>query len=179
MTSGQGRVLEERDNPRFAVIRRAVIYVPAAIVLTGLLVMALLNLPGSIIAVILLSLGALAVNVEAYQSVADLLGSGPVTSAATVERKWKKSRLLFVGRIHYLMVSARPMAVSEGQAETPVPPKARLFEIKAATAELLEPGDEVEVVHWPHTNAVVSMTLVQRAVERSLPRRPLPEAEAE
>lgn len=175
MTNQPPPILEQRDRPRFALTVRAAIYVPAAILLTGLLVVALLSLPGSLIAVILLSLGALAVDVEAYQSVADLLSSGPITSRATVERKWKKSRMLFLGRVHYLLVSAQPLR--EGQMDVSVPPKNRLFEIRPLTAELLDNGDEIEVVHWPHTNSIISMTLVQRAVERSL--RPLPRSEPE
>lgn len=177
MTSRPRQILEERDKPRFAITVRAAIYVPAAIVLTGLLLIALLNLPGSIIAAVLLLLGALAVNVEAFQSVADLLGPGPVTSHATVERKWKKSRMLFIGRVHYLLASAQPL--NEGLPDSSGIPKKRLFEIQPLTAELLEPGDEIEVLHWPHTNTIVSMTLVQRAVERSLRRPSQDESEPE
>ena len=169
MTSQPQRILEQRDRPRFPIIVRTAIYVPAAVVLIGLWSIALLSLPGSWFAFVVLSLGAFPFAIEAYQGAADLLGSGPVTSHGMVERNWNKSRLMLLGRVHYLLVSARP--VIEGEVDESANPTRLLFEIQPLTAEALEPGDEIEVLHWPHTNTVVSMTLVERVVERSL-RRP-------
>ncbi len=169
MTNVRVVPLEERDNPRLGLIRRAVIYIPAAILLTSLLVVAILSLPGSLIAALLLAVGALAMDVEAYQSSRDLLSPGPITSRGIVRRRWKKSRILFLGRVHYLLLESRP--VTDGVVDEQAPAKRRLFEIRPLTALEVDPGDELEVVHWPHTNTIVSVTRLRRASDTPL-RRP-------
>ena len=37
-----------------------------------------------------------------------------------------------------------------------------------------KPGDEVEIVHWPHTNTLVSLRLVGSGDESERPREPRP-----
>lgn len=175
MTSYDGNLLEQRDTPRSAIVRRSAIYVPAAIVLTVLLLLALLGLPGSILAVLLLGLAVFAVNVEAYQGVADLLSDGPVTSRGRVTRRWSKSRFLFFGRVHYLLVEARP--VHDGAVDEDRKASHRLFEVLASTALELERGDELEVVHWPHTNAIVTLRRTRTAMQQDTLRRDEPSAD--
>lgn len=169
MANTRGVPLEERDNARFGLIRRAVIYIPAAILITSLMVVAMLNLPGSWLAAFLLAVGALAVNVEAYQSSRDLLSSGPMTSRGIVRRRWKKSRILLIGRVHYLLLESRPVA--DGVVDEQAPVKRRLFEVRPLTALEVDPGDELEVIHWPYTNTIVSLTRLRRASDVPL-RRP-------
>lgn len=148
------RYLEYRHNHRFALIRRAVIYVPGAVALTSLLVWAALGLPSTVVIVIFLSVGALAIDIEAYQSLRDLSAS-PVTSRGLVQRKWSKGRFLFFGRVHYLLVSTRGVDMPPDTK-----PKDRLFEVGPIAARELDLGDEVEILHWPHTNTVITLERV-------------------
>ncbi|MCA9848674.1 MAG: hypothetical protein H6674_04340 [Dehalococcoidia bacterium] len=163
---GLDRYLEYRDNARLGIIRRAAIYVPSGLVLTGLLAVAIVNLPNSIVAVIVLAIFSVPVDMEATQAVRDLLRKEPVTSRGVIDRQWAKSRFMFVGRVRYLLVDLRRV---EGQGGDLVDPGAKakgtLFEIEELTNHQLHPGDEIEVVHWPHTNAIVSLELLSSGVD--------------
>jgi len=134
------RILEERTNSRASVIRRAVLLTPAAIVLLILLAFSVTYLPRSIMAVIILSLGAIPASIEAVAAVRDL-SAAPITTHGRINRLWKKSRYLVVGRVDYALVGRR------------------LFELQALTAMQLAEGDDVVIEHWPHTNIVVSLTV--------------------
>ncbi|MEX1023428.1 MAG: hypothetical protein WD058_09805 [Dehalococcoidia bacterium] len=157
------RYLEYRANHRFALVRRAVLFVPAALILTGLLVIASLELPSSIILVIFLGIGALAIDVEAISTVRDL-ASAPITSRGRIERKWSKARFLFFGRVNYLLVAARE--VTERGVDTDLKPRDRLFEVGPIAAGELNLGDEVQAVHWPHTNQVVALERLSTSPDR-------------
>ncbi|MCK9487358.1 MAG: hypothetical protein M0R73_11780 [Dehalococcoidia bacterium] len=152
------RYLEYRPNHRVSLLIRAAIFVPAAVLLTTLLVFAALQLPGTIILVLFLGIGALAVDIEAYHTARDL-ASEPMTSRGRIERQWKKGRFLFFGRVNYLLVSARD------EADPDANPRNRLFEVGAVAALELQPGDEVLTTHWPHTNAIIALERVARAPE--------------
>ncbi|MEX2374844.1 MAG: hypothetical protein WD942_04555 [Dehalococcoidia bacterium] len=166
MRASDEDILEQRDRHRFAVVRRAAIYVPSAVILLGLLLVALPSLPGSIIVVIVLMLSGGATTVEAYQSVADLVGKEPVTSRGILDRKWSKSRFLFFGRIHYLLVDAK---VVHPASDQDVASKLQLFEVGPVAEMELSRGDELEVVHWPHTNEIVGLRRIARALDRDRP----------
>ena len=152
---GLDRYLEYRDNSRIAVWRQAAIYVPSGLLLTALLVLGLQHLPSSIIAVVVLTLFALPVNIEAIQAVRDLLRREPVTSRGVVERQWAKSRFLFLGRVRYVLARLRP--VEDGQVDPVQKSKGHLFEVGELANMQLSLGDAIEVVHWPHTNTIVSL----------------------
>lgn len=149
------RYLEYRPNHRVGLFIRAAIFVPSGLALTALLAFALLDLPRTILIVIFVGLGALAVDTEAYHSVRDLMAQ-PVTSRGRIQRKWKKGRFLFFGRVNYLLVSARDEADPDAKA------KSRLFEVGELAARELEPGDEILALHWPHTNAIIALERTAR-----------------
>lgn len=134
------RILEQRSNSRSSVIRRAVILTPVAIVLLILLAFSITYLPRSIMAVVVLALGAIPATIEAVSAVRDLRAA-PVTTRGHINRLWKKSRYLVIGRVDYALVGRR------------------LFEVEALTAMELHEGDEVIIEHWPHTNIVISLTV--------------------
>jgi len=165
MHDPSGRYLEQRANARLAILRHAAIYVPSTVLLGGLLLWAIPALPGSIIAVVFLSIGVLAVTMEAYHAVADLLRSEPVTSRGIVDRMWAKGRFLFIGRVRYLLLEARP--VEDGKVDLDRKPRRHLFEITPESEFELYPGDEIEVVHWPHTNTIVTLEKLRSSAEQS------------
>lgn len=152
---GLDRFLEHRDNARFAIWRQAAIYVPSGVLLTSLLALGILNLPNAIIAVVVLTLFALPVDIEGIQAVRDLVRREPVTSRGVVDRQWAKSRFLFLGRVRYVLAELR--RVEDGQVDPGRKPSRSLFEVAELTNMQLTPGDRIEVVHWPHTNAIVSL----------------------
>ncbi len=158
---GLDRYLEYRDNARLGIWRQAAIYVPSGLVLTGLLVVAVLNLPNSIVATVVLAVFSIPVDLEAVQAVRDLLRREPVTSRGVIDRQWAKSRFMFLGRVRYLLVEARRV---EGGAVVRPDAKAKsmLFEVGELANYQLQPDDEIEVVHWPHTNAIVSLERISR-----------------
>lgn len=143
------RYLEQRFDHRAAVVKRAIIFVPGAVVLTGLLLLALVNLPSSIVMVVILGISALAVDVEAIAAVRDLPAE-PIASRGRIDRLWDKSRFLFFfGRVNYLLLGRR------------------LFEISTPARMELQPGDEVEIFHWPHTNIVITLERISKAPPRA------------
>src|SRR5690606_38321172 len=83
------RYLEYRPNHRVSLLIRAAIFVPSGLLITVLLVIAARDLPGTILIVIFLGLGALALDTEGYQTTRDLF-SQPMTSRGRVRRQWKK-----------------------------------------------------------------------------------------
>ena len=149
--------LEYRPNHRTGLLIRAAIFVPSAVVLSVLLIIAVMGLPNSIILFIFVGIGALAVNIEAYHTVFDLF-SKPLTSRGRIERKWSKGRFLFFGKINYILVAAREVG-----ADPDSKPRDRLFEVGAISAIELNLGDEVIVHHWPRTNAIVTLEAGERA----------------
>lgn len=170
---GLGRYLEHRANHRFAVWRTAAIYIPSAVVLTGLLVVALVNLPNSIIGLVVVGIFALPVDWEAMQAIRDLLRRQPVTSRGVIDRQWSKSRFLFFGRVRYVLVDARRVR-EDGSVDVSRKPKSTLFEVGEMAGYQLNPGDEVEVVHWPHTNVIVTLERLHRSLDDLASDRPSP-----
>lgn len=160
---GLDRYLEHRDNARFAIWRQAAIYVPSGVLLTSLLAVGIMNLPNAIVAVVVLMVFALPVDIEAIQAVRDLTKREPVTSRGVVDRQWAKGRFLFFGRVRYVLMDLR--RVKDGKVDPGQKPKGSLFEVQELTDMQLSPGDQVEVVHWPHTNAIVSLELLSRDPE--------------
>src|SRR3990170_2737542 len=128
--------LEQKPNHRAVLMRRVLMLTPTAVAVTALLVIAIGNLPGSLVPVVILGLATLAADIEAISVLRDLRAT-PVTTRGVITRLLKKSRFLFFGRVDYLFI---------GRA---------LFEIGAIAAHELRPGDEVIIEHWPHSNLVV------------------------
>ncbi|MEX2446933.1 MAG: hypothetical protein WD734_06275 [Dehalococcoidia bacterium] len=130
--------IEERRNHRTVLLRRAAIMTPGAMLSTGLLVWAIMHLPSSIFATIILGLSSAALLLESVSALRDLPAQ-PVQTRGRIARLWKKSRYLFFGRIDYMLVDGT------------------LFEVNAVTAMELHEGEEVVVEHWPHSNIIASV----------------------
>lgn len=150
------RYLEYRPNHRTGLIIRAALFTPAAIVGLVLLTVALLGLPNSIILLLIVGIGTVAVCVESYQSLKDLFAQ-PMRSRGRIERKWRKARFLIFGRVNYLLVATR-----EEGADPDSKPKDRLFEVGEVTAREVTLGDEVIVLHWPGTNSILTLEAGER-----------------
>ena len=153
------RLLEERPGHRAGLVRKAITHTPAAAVALALTASALLSLLqgnlGALIGLVIIGGLSFALSFQAVAALSDLRAA-PVTTRDRVARVWTKSRILFFGRVHYLLVERR------------------VFEIgPLAEAELRE-GDEVEIVHWPHTNVLVSLRLVEPQGGPERPSEPRP-----
>lgn len=150
------RYLEYRPNHRTGLMIRTALFTPAAVVGLVLVTIAILGLPNSIILLLIVGIGTVAVCVEAYQGIRDLMGQ-PMVSRGRIERKWQKSRFLFFGRVHYLLVAAR-----EDGADPESKPKDRLLEVGPVAARELNLGDEVIFRHWPGTNTIITLEVGER-----------------
>jgi hypothetical protein len=140
------RYLQYEVSHRMAVYRKVAVFVPSGALFTWLLLVAALQLPGTIIAVVLLGICTLALDVEAWHALRDLV-SRPVTTRGQVRRIFSKPRFAFFGKVHYMFVDKQ------------------MFEVDVVAAMELREGDEVEVVHWPHTGVIVTVERVA-GVER-------------
>lgn len=163
------RYLEYRDNSRLAVIRQGLIYIPSGLVLGGLFIISLVNLPNSIIAFVILGIFTVPVLILASHAVLDLLRREPVTSRGIVDRQWSKGRFMFIGRVRYVLAEVRP--VEDGRVDLDRKAKGQLFEVEELADSQLNPGDEIEVVHWPHTNAIVSLERLSQSPDTPKQRR--------
>ncbi len=132
------RYLEYNPGTRMTIYRRVALLVPAGILFTIMLAVALMNLPDTILVVIVFAICALALDVEAVNALRDLPAK-PVVTRGKIERRWSKGRFLFFGRVHYLLIERR------------------LFEVGPVASAELHLGDEVIIEHWPHTNVVVTL----------------------
>ncbi len=145
------RLLEEHPGHRAAVVRKALIHTPPAIVAVALAVRALASLllgdSALPVGLIIFGLFAFSFSIQSVAALRDLRAS-PVTTRGEVGRAWTRARFLFIGRIHYLQVERR------------------VFELGAVAHRELQPGDAVEIVHWPHTNTIVTFNLHESDRER-------------
>ena len=133
-------------------IRKAIIHTPPAIVAVSLTTFAVASLFSGDsplpIGVIIFGLFAFSFSLQSIAALRDLRSS-PITTQGEVRRAWRRSRFLFIGRIHYLQVERR------------------VFEVGATAHLELQPGDTVEVLHWPHTNTIVTLNLHKDSREQS------------
>lgn len=132
-------VIEEHARHRQSVVRRALFFTPIGALITLALLYSMTALPASIFPVIFLALGAIGVDIQAIDALRDLRAT-PITTTGRVSRLMHKGRFLFLGRVHYLWVGRS------------------VFEIRPDSALVLQEGDPVEVVHWPHSHVVVRLT---------------------
>lgn len=139
-------LLEERSDHHAALVRKAMIHVPAALAalaIGALLFMSLLqgNL-GVLIGLTIIGVIGLAVGFEANAALRDLKAE-PITTQGEVLRAWSKGRYLFIGTIFYVHVGGR------------------VFELERPTFASVENGDTLEIVHWPRTNIIITLHLVE------------------
>ena len=149
-------VIEERPEHRREVVRKAILYTPAAVFALGLTVFAIGNVVtgalGSIFLLVIAGVVTFALGFEWIAALRDLR-TEPVTTAGEVRSLWTRSRTLWFGTARYLRVDRR------------------IFEIGPLTYEELREGDTVEVSHWPHTLTIVAVHRLSR-VEEEPEQRP-------
>ena len=73
------------------------------------------------------------------------LRASPVTTEGNVERLWNKTTFLFFGRNYYLLVNGHVFSIS----------------LEAYRELFPRMGREVKVRHWPHTDIVISLHLLE------------------
>jgi hypothetical protein len=137
-------VIEANPKHRQALLRRAALLVPGALLATGLLIYAITALPQSLIMVILVGIFTIPLDMESLSVIRDL-PKQPIVSEGRIDRLWSKARFTFVGRVHYMIVDRR------------------LFEVGPVAGAELRLGDLVRVEHWPHSHTLVSVTRLASA----------------
>jgi hypothetical protein len=144
--------LEENPNSRQALKRQALMHVPLGLIVFGLFAVSFSSfLGGSLGAVfpgIVLAILSWAFVVEAMSALRDLRAE-PVTTTGMVRRVWSRGSLLWFFRSHYVYVDKV------------------VFSVDAVTGLSVQPGDTVEVEHWPHTKTVIKFRLVEQASSRT------------
>jgi hypothetical protein len=103
---------------------------------------------GAIFPMIILAVLSWAFTVEALSAIRDLRAE-PVTTTGKVRRTWSRGTLLWWFRSHYVYVDKI------------------VFSVTAVTGLSLQPGDTIEVEHWPHTKTVIRLRLVEQASTRT------------
>jgi hypothetical protein len=141
-TATGGELLEERRRHRWAVIRMAAIYTPGAVLVLLLLGISLWALAhgsiGAIVPALILGLVGTALTVQAVAALRDLFAA-PTTTTGTIRRAWSKGMMLGFFRTYYVLVSKA------------------VFDLSLVSYSQLQEGDQLEVHHWPHTKAVISV----------------------
>lgn len=154
------KLLEEHPGHRAAVIRKALIHTPPAMITLALTAFAVASLvqgnSALPVGVIIFGLFAFSFSLQSVAALRDLRAS-PGTTSGEVRRAWSKARFLFIGRIHYFQVERG------------------VFEVGAIAHRELRAGDLVDIVHWPHTKIIVTLHLHEAdrerdpSVDRNLP----------
>jgi len=141
-------MIEERPLDRRMIVRNAAIYGPTALVVVGLLLLALGALlggnAGAVLPTLILGIVSFAVLYELIAALRDLR-TEPVTTEGSADRIWKKSKLLIFGRQDYVLVERK------------------VFEIGAIAATELQVGQRVSIKHWPHTMRVITVERIRDA----------------
>jgi hypothetical protein len=148
----QPEYLEENLDSRQSLKRQAFFRVPLGLLVFGLFGVSFASfLGGSYGAVfpgIVLAILSWAFVVEAMSALRDLRAE-PVTTTGKVRRVWSRGSLLWFFRSHYVYVDKI------------------VFSVDAVTGLSVQPGDTVEVEHWPHTKTVIRFRLVEQAASRT------------
>ncbi len=155
------RLLEEHGESRRALARKLMLHAPLAlafgVVSAAALYYAFTNSLGALVGAAIFGLPAFAFGYEAVTAARDLRAQ-PITTRGTIARMWNKGTILWMTRAYYLLVDLPP--VEGGEREQ------RFFVISHEAYVQLEEGRTVEVQHWPHTNAVISLGIVESSRAR-------------
>ena len=139
--------LEESTTHRRTIVRNAIVYTPLAFAAAALFMYSLGGvLAGNLGALFpLLIIGALtlAFVVESTAALRDLRAE-PTTTTGVVRRTWSRGGLLWFFRSHYMFVDKT------------------VFTVQPVTELSVQPGDTVEVEHWPHTKTVIRVRVTGR-----------------
>lgn len=139
-------LIEERRGHRGVLKRAALLYTPGAIVAIGVTSVSVWSLiQGSYAAIFagfIVGAVAFALTVQATTAIRDLR-SEPTFTRGEVRRSWSKGNVLIFFRSHYLRVERT------------------FFVVSPVVSMAVQPGDIVEVHHWPHTGNVIRVCLLR------------------
>ena len=139
-------LIDEDLGHRRTLHRKLVIHTPGAVVAWGallwLLAILLSGNLGALVGLTLVAIITASVTFEASAAIRDLRGD-PITTRGNVDRAWAKGRFLFIGTVRYLIV------------------RGRVFELRQEAFASLQEDDIVDIKHWPHTNIVISLHLLE------------------
>ena len=150
------QILEERGARRHLLLRKLLIHGPLALafgaVSAAAFYYAFTNSLGALVGAAIFGLPAFAFGYEALTAARDLR-SRPMMTRGRIARMWNKGTILWMTRAYYLLVD---LPVAAGAK-----PRQRFFVISHESYLQLEEGRTVELEHWPHTNTVLSLALVE------------------
>lgn len=155
-SQARNRVLLERTESatRRGIVRKALVFTPAALLFAGVTLAAVYNAftnsMGALVGAVVFGIPAVALLYEASSCLRDLR-SQPMTTRGVVTRMWNKGTVLWMTRAYYLLVN-----VSGNQRG-----EQRFFVVPQDVYLQLDEGRTIEVTHWPHTNAVVTLGEVE------------------
>ena len=136
-------------------MRIAVLNTPCALGAGALFSMSLASFLGgslgAILPMILLAVITLSFASEAYSASRDLRAT-PVAMPGEVRRTRSRGSLMWFFRSHYRLVDKV------------------VFTVSPVTSLSVQPGDTVEVEHWPYSKTVIRVHMVSQA-HRELPQR--------
>jgi hypothetical protein len=140
-----------RPSARSSLIRTALLYTPLFILLRGALGFVIRELAlepgaGSVAAVVIVGLLAFLTGYQSVQALRDLVAQ-PMETQGVIHRKWRRNDL-FVMHSHYLLVNRH------------------VFRVEPTDFMELEVDDTVSIVHYPHTDTVESLALLERQSRR-------------
>ncbi|MSP22525.1 MAG: hypothetical protein EXR66_05855 [Dehalococcoidia bacterium] len=149
-------VVEEPGERRHVLTRKVLVYTPLALAFGAgaavALYYAFTNSLGALVGAAIFGLPAFAFAYEAVTALRDLRAR-PTTTRGTIARMWNKGTVLWMTRAFYMLVDLPP---AQGKD-----PKQRFFVISQVAYLQLEEGRTVEIEHWPHTNTIVRLGLVE------------------
>lgn len=149
-------MLEQRGASRRMIARKAFIYTPLAVVFGAIsgaaLYSAFTSSLGALVGAVIFGLPAFAFAYEAVTAFRDLRAQ-PTITRGTIARMWNKGTILWMTRAYYLLLDLPTPAGRER--------KQRFFVISQEAYLQLDEGRAIEVEHWPYTNAVVSLGVVE------------------
>lgn len=152
-------LLEDRGEGRQRLVRKVLLHAPLALtfgaVSAAALYYALTSSLGALVGAAIFGLPAFAFGYEALTALLDLRAQ-PMLTRGTIARMWNKGTILWMTRAYYLLVE-RPAGPGANGAK----PEQRFFVVSQECYLQLDEGRTVEVQHWPHTNTVISLGLVE------------------
>ncbi|HJM89489.1 MAG TPA: hypothetical protein QF624_07680 [Dehalococcoidia bacterium] len=143
-------LLYEHVGHRGRVIRKALMHGPLGVFTIGVTLWLAISVLGgnlgALFGFLMMALISFAIGLEGLAALRDLVAV-PVRSRGEIQRAWSKGRFLFLGTIHYILVEKR------------------VFEVEGHAFSSVQEGNVVELQHWPHTNVVASIHLVEEEPE--------------
>ena len=152
------------SKARASILRKALLCTPLALAFIVVAAIALYNTitssMGASVGTLVFGIPGIALGLEAWSAIRDLRAE-PVTTRGVIVRMWNKGTVLWMTRAYYLLVAVRSDKPNNDQ---------RFFVIPQEAYLQLEDGRSIEVHHWPHTNTVVWLSVIESARAARAPR---------